>query len=181
MQSALLFKWRGSCGKGKLPVRGGRSWTSGGVVPMVIAALLSLLSISAAAHIFFLIAYVRTRDESYLRKFLNTAVINVIIACACIFIGIFRPALVRAIDGPTLMWLMSGIIMMLMALLQISIFMKVRARASLPEYYHYNYFGKKVLNPSVLKAVDVVLFFLSLPFLIVAGAYFVARIVRQLL
>jgi hypothetical protein len=140
-----------------------------------------MLSMSAAAHIFFLIAYVRTRDEGYLRKFLDTAVVNVIIACACIFIGIFRPALIRVVDGPTLMWLMSGIIMMLMALLQISIFMKVRARARMPEYYHYNYFGKKVLDPSVLKAVDVLLFFLSLPFLIVAGAYFVARIVRQLI
>lgn len=147
---------------------------------MVIAALLSLLSISAAAHIFFLIVYVRTSDESYLRKFLNTAVINVIIACSCIFIGIFRPDMIRAIDGPTLMWVMSGIIMVLMLLLQVSIFMKVRARARLPEYYHYNFFGKKVLNPSVLKAVDVLLFFLSLPFLIVAGAYFVARIVRRL-
>jgi hypothetical protein len=140
-----------------------------------------MLSMSAAAHIFFLIAYVRTRDEGYLRKFLDTAVVNVIIACACIFIGIFRPALIRVVDGPTLMWLMSGIIMMLMALLQVSIFMKVRARAQLPAYYHYNYFGKKVLDPSVLKAVDVLLFFLSLPFLIVAGAYFVARIVRQLI
>ncbi len=147
---------------------------------MAIAALLSLLSMSAAAHIYFLIAYVRTRDEGYLGKFLNTAVINVIIACACIFIGIFRPAMVRDIDGPTLMWLMSGLIMGVMALLQVSIFMKVRARARLPEYYHYNYFGKKVLNPSVLKAVDVLLFFLSLPFLVVAGAYFVARIIRQL-
>lgn len=147
---------------------------------MVIAALLSLLSISAAAHIFFLIQHVRTRDEGCLKKFLNTAVINVIIACACIFIGIFQPAMIRDIDGSTLMWLMSGIIMMLMALLQVSIFMKVRARARLTEYYHYNYFGKKVLNPSVLKAVDVLLFFLSLPFLIVAGAYFTARIISQL-
>ena len=146
---------------------------------MVIAALLSLLSISSASHIFFLIAYVRSHDESYLRKFLDTAVINVILACACIFIGIFRPALVRAIDGPTLMWLISGIIMGLMALLQASIFMKVRARAQLPEYYHYNYFGKKVLNPSILKGVDVLLFFLSLPFLVVAGAFFVARIITH--
>jgi hypothetical protein len=147
---------------------------------MVIAALLSLLSISAAAHIYFLIMYVRTRDEGFLRKFLDTAVVNVIVACACIFIGIFSPAMIRDIDGPTLVWLMSGIIMMLMALLQVSVFMKVRARSRMPEYYHYNYFGKKVLNPSVLKAVDVLLFFLSLPFLIVAGAYFVARVVRRL-
>jgi hypothetical protein len=147
---------------------------------MVIAALLSLLSISSASHIYFLIAYVRSHDESYLRKFLDTAVINVIIACACIFIGIFSPALIREIDGPTLMWLMSGIIMGLMMLLQVSMFMKVRARARMPEYYHYNYFGKKVLNPSVLKAVDVLLFFLSLPFLVVAGAYFVARIIKHL-
>jgi hypothetical protein len=148
---------------------------------MVIAALLSLLSISAASHIYFLIAYVRSRDESFLRKFLDTAAVNVVLACACIFIGIFRPAQVSEIDGQMLMWLMSGMIMGLMALLQVSIFMKVRARAQMPEYYHYNYFGKKVLNPSVLKAVDVVLFFLSLPFLLVAGAYFVACIVRNLI
>ncbi len=145
---------------------------------MLIIVLLLLLSISSTAHIYFLITYIRSHNERYLKKFINTAVTNVIIAGICIIIVIFKPRTINEMDSSTLAWLMSGTLMAAMLLLQVSIFNRVRRRARLPEYYHYNHFGKRVLNPSVVRSVEVVLFFLSVPFFLIAGAFFVARAIK---
>lgn len=148
---------------------------------MVLIILLLLLSVTFTVHIYYLIAYVRTHRERFLRRFLDTTVINVIIAGICIVISIFRPSKIDEIDSSVLIWLMSGTLMTAIILLQISIFARVRHRAGLPEYYHYNYFGKKVLNPSVVSLYDLLMFFLSLPFFLIAGAYFVARAIKYFL
>ncbi|MBN1498360.1 MAG: hypothetical protein JXA07_16430 [Spirochaetes bacterium] len=148
---------------------------------MAIIVLLLLLCISFTAHIFYLIAYVRSHNEHYLRRFLDTTVVNVVTAGLCIVLAIFRPAKIDEIDGSVLVWLMSGALMTAIMLLQASIFARVRRRAKLPEYYHYNYFGKKVLKPSVLGAYELLFFFLSLPFFLIAGAYFIARAIKLFL
>jgi hypothetical protein len=145
---------------------------------VVLITLLLLLCISFTLHVYFLIAYVRSHDEHYLRKFLDTTVTNVIITGICIVIVIFKPHAINEMDSSVLIWFMSGVMMVAMVLLQVSIFIRVRRRARLPEYYHYNYFGKKILNPSVVRPHEVLFFFLSVPFFLVAGAYFAARAIK---
>ncbi|HPV39574.1 MAG TPA: hypothetical protein PKX40_00235 [Spirochaetota bacterium] len=145
---------------------------------MAVITLLLLLCISFIIHIYCLVAYVRSRDERYLRRFIDTTVTNVILAGCCIVIAIFRPRAINEVDSSVLIWLMSGTMMAAMVLLQASVFSRVRRRARHPEYYHYNHFGKKVLNASAVKPYEVLFFFLSVPFLLVAGAYFVARSIK---
>jgi hypothetical protein len=77
-----------------------------------------------------------------------------------------------------LLWFMSGLFMIFTLALQISIFIRISYRIKLPENYHYNFFGKKVYHPSILKTKEIVLFFLSIPVLLIAGSYFVARLIR---
>lgn len=145
---------------------------------MLVVLLLTILCISIAFHIYYLIRYVRMRTESYLRKYINTAVINLVTAGICIIIAIFYPDEIQKIRGPLLMWLISGVLMILTLLLQASIFVRVYRRSKLPEHYHYNFFGKKVLHSSVAHPIEVALFFASIPMFLVAGAYFVARFIR---
>ena len=130
------------------------------------------------SHIYYLVSYVKTRVDKYFRRFLNTAGINLFLAGICIVIAIFDPEEIRKIQGPLLIWFTSGLFMILTLALQISIFIRVWHRIKLPENYHYNFFGKKVYHPSTLKTKEILLFFLSMPLLLVSGAYFVARLIR---
>ena len=138
-----------------------------------------LLLIAIVVHIYFFIKFIQTRVEKYLWRFLTTAGVNVVIAGAAIVIAINKPDEIRQIQIPMLLWFMSGVMMFLMLALQTSIFLRVYRRAKLPENYHYNYFGKKVRHPSTVKPTEVVMFFSSMPLLVLSGAYFVAKIIRM--
>jgi demethoxyubiquinone hydroxylase (CLK1/Coq7/Cat5 family) len=63
-------------------------------------------------------------------------------------------------------------------MIQISILKEIYLRSQEPENFHYNFFGKKVLHPSVVKPSFLLAFLFSMPFLLLAGAYFVARLIN---
>jgi hypothetical protein len=113
-----------------------------------------------------------------MRKYINTTVINLFTAGICIIIAIFKPEEIQKIRGPLLMWFMSGAFMIMTLALQVSIFIRIYRRSKIPDHYHYNFFGRKVLHSSVAKPTEVALFFSSIPMFLVAGAYFVARFIR---
>lgn len=148
---------------------------------MLIVLLLLLLFISIIFHIYYLTRYVRERTESYLRKYINTAAINIFIGGTCIIIAIFKPDEIQKLKAPLLLWFMSGSFMIMTFALQTSIFIRVYRRSKLPEHYHYNFFGKKVLHSSVATPIEMALFFASIPMFLVAGAYFAARFIRLFL
>ncbi|HOD15547.1 MAG TPA: hypothetical protein PK307_15345 [Spirochaetota bacterium] len=145
---------------------------------MVVVILLSVLCLSFSVHLFYLIRYIRFRHEVYLSRFIDTTVINVVVSGVCIVIAIFMPEEIRKIEVNVLMWGISGFLMSIMFMLQIMIFIRVYRRSQMPQHYHYNFFGKKVLHGTVATPVEVALFFGSIPFLLGSGAYFVARLVR---
>jgi len=145
---------------------------------LIVVLLLTILCLSIVLHVIYLLKYIRIRTESYLRKYINTAAVNLVTAGICIVIAIFYPEEIRKIQGPNLIWLVSGVFMILTLVLQTSIFVRVYRRSKLPEHYHYNFFGKKVLHSSVARPMEVALFFASIPMFLVAGAYFVARFIR---
>ena len=140
--------------------------------------VLLLLFISILSHIYYLISFAKTHIEKYFHRFLDTTVLNLILGGICIILAIFKPDEIRKIKDPRVVWFMSGLLMILTLAFQISIFIKVSHRSKLPENYHYNFFGKKVHHPSTLKSIEIVLFFSSLPVLLVAGAFFIARLIR---
>jgi hypothetical protein len=148
---------------------------------VIVILLLSLLFISFSIHIYYLIRYVRTHNESCLWGFIDTTVINVFLAGVSILILVFKPEKIKTMDTALLMWFISGLMMTLVLIFQLSIFSRVLRRSKLPEYYHYNFFGKKILNPSVVKPMEVALFIVSMPFFLVSGAYFVARFIKLFL
>jgi hypothetical protein len=143
-----------------------------------VILLLITLCISIIFHVYYLFVYVKSRDEKYLNKFINTAVINLLAAGITIIIAIFKPEEIKKIRGPLFIWFLSGVLMILTVAMQSAIFVRIYRRAKLPEHYHYNFFGRKVLHSSVVKPMEIAIFFASIPLLLVAGAYFVARLIR---
>jgi hypothetical protein len=148
---------------------------------MLVTSLILLLFLSFALHINTVIQYVIKKEKKYIKYFLNTAILNIIAAFSIIFVAIKNPEAVRAVNMKYLLWAISGLLLVLTLSLKISIFKRVYARAQQPEHYHLNFFGKKVLHPTVITKFEFTLFLASVPFFLLAGAYFVARMINMIL
>jgi len=145
---------------------------------MIITVLLIALFLSFLGHIFALVTYVTRKSERSLRTFIKTTISNVILAGTCIVLFMSRPDLMFEVDVQKLVWLMSGFIMFTTLGVKIRIFIRIYKRAQNPEHYHVNFFGKKVLHSSVVNRIELAIFFGTIPFFLMSGAYFIARLVN---
>ena len=145
---------------------------------MIITLLLIALFLSFLGHIYSLVTYVTTRSERSLRAFVKTTMSNIMIAGACIVLFMSRPDLLFQVDVPKLLWIISGFIMVVTLMVKIKIFIRIYRKAQDPENYHINFFGKKVLHSSVVSRIELAVFFGTIPFFLMSGAYFIARLVN---
>ncbi len=145
---------------------------------MIVPLLLLFLQISFTLHVYFLIQYVIKLEKVYLRRFINTAVSNILLAGCLTVMAIFRPDSIRYVNLKLLLWIMSGLVMIIMLLVKISILRNIYRRSKDPVNYHLNFFGKKVLHSSVVLQGEIYIFFFTIPFFLFAGAYFLARLLN---
>ncbi len=145
---------------------------------MIVVFLFSALFVSVLLHIFYLVRYVQSRNEIYLKRYLITTLTNVLISGFLIYFALAMPREIRQVDYSIVWWLISGFIMVMMLIVQVIIFRRTYLRSKLPEHFHLNFFGKKVLHGSVLKPLELWIFFGTIPFLLLCGAYFVAKLIR---
>ena len=145
---------------------------------MIFTIILLFLFFSFLAHIVSLFNYVTKKSERSLRTFIKTAISNVVLSIVSIVLVLKRPDLFAKVDVILLSWLMSGVIMFFCLILKIKIFVNIYKRSQLPENYHYNFFGKKVLHSTVVSKIEIALFFGTLPFFVTAGSYFMARVMN---
>lgn len=148
---------------------------------MAIRILLVLLQISFTVHIYFLIQYVLRREGRFLRRFINTAISNIVLAGALTILVIFRPDLIRNINLQFLLWIMAGLIMIIMIMIKATILRNMYRRSKDPANYHFNFFGKKVLHSKVVLQEEIYIFLFTIPFFLFCGAYFFARLINLLM
>ncbi|HOP30518.1 MAG TPA: hypothetical protein PKZ64_13190 [Spirochaetota bacterium] len=122
--------------------------------------------------------YVTKRSEGSLKTFINTTLSNVILAGTCIVVFITKPHLLKDINLVMLSWIMSGLVMFVTLSIKIKIFITVYRRAKDPSNYHLNFFGKKVLHSTVVKKMEMAMFFGTVPFFLLSGSYFMARLIN---
>lgn len=148
---------------------------------MIIIILLLLLLMSFCIHIFFLVLYVTRVQKKHLQWFINTAVTNILLAGCITFLVAWKPTLIRNVDPAFTLWLISGLVLIITLGLKISLFKRLYRNMQDPKNYHLNFFGKKVLHPGAVSKVDMLVFFMTMPFFLMAGAYFVARLVNLIM
>ena len=144
---------------------------------MVIYTLLFCLLTSFTFHILIIVMYIKNKDKIYLFWFLATVALNMGIAMALIILALTKPHLIRQLNLKYFFWLLSGFVTILLLCIKIAIFRNVYRRAQDPKWYHVNYFGKKVYEKGVVKQVEFIGVFLSLPFVLIIGAFFVSRLI----
>lgn len=142
---------------------------------MIISALLLGFFISFLVHIFALVTYVTKKSNRSLKTYLITTFTNIGLAGACIVLIFMKPDMAKEVDLKFLTWLMSGIILVITIVIKVEVFRRIYRRIKDPSNYHVNFFGKKVLHASVVSRLEIAVFFGTVPFFLMAGAYFVAR------
>lgn len=145
---------------------------------MIFSIIILSLFFSFTCHLVSLFNYVTKKSEKSLRNFIKTAISNVVLAIVCIVLAFKRPDLIAKIDIRFITWVMAGLIMFFTLIVKIRIFVNIYRRSKLPENYHLNFFGKKVLHSTVVSKMEIVIFFGTMPFFLMSGAYFMARLMN---
>ena len=145
---------------------------------MAIIILFLVLFVSLAFHLIYLVRYIQTRSPELLQKYIVTTMSNVVLSGALIFVALYKPEQLQRIKFSLMMWLLNGLLMLLTFISQMVILRRIYQRSKMPENYHYNFFGKKVLHPGVLKPTELAAFFASIPLFLFTGAYFIAKLIR---
>jgi hypothetical protein len=148
---------------------------------MIIYTLLFCLLTSFAFHILIIVMYIKNKDNIYLFWFIATVALNMGIALALIILALTKPHLIRQLNLKYFFWLLSGFVTILLLCFKVAIFRNVYRRAQDPAWYHVSYFGKKVYEKGVVKQAEFIGIFLSLPFFLIIGAFFVSRLITVIL
>lgn len=148
---------------------------------MIIYTLFFCLLTSFTLHAVIIALYIKNKDTIYFLWFIATVILNMAIALALITISLTRPDLVRQLNLKFFFWLLSGFVTLLLLCIKIAIFRNIYKRSKDPKWYHFNHFGKKVFEKGIVKQVEFLGIFGSLPFFLFIGAYFVSRLLNMFL
>ncbi|MCP4132377.1 MAG: hypothetical protein GY754_15505 [bacterium] len=148
---------------------------------MIATILLLLLIGSFSTHLLFVILYVAQRSKKSFNGFVITGGSNVLIMISLSIVAMSKPEFIQEIDLAFILWVTSGIVMCGTLILKINVFRKVHKRTKDPNFYHMNHFGKKVYKEDLVKKSEFLTMILSIPFFLLIGAYFVAKLINWIL
>lgn len=144
---------------------------------MIIYLLFFCLLTSFTCHIVIIVLYVKSRDNRFFYWFIATVALNMTIAGALIIVTLTKPELIRTLNLKMFFFLLSGFMTFLLLAIKITIFRNVYLRSKDPKWYHISFFGKKVYEKGIVKQVEFLGIFGTLPFFLVVGAFFVSRLI----
>ncbi len=148
---------------------------------MIIYTLFFCLLTSFTLHAVIIALYIKNKDKIYFYWFIATVVMNMAIALALIVISLSRPELIRQLNLKFFFWLLSGFVTLLLLSIKIVIFRNIYKRSKDPKWYHFNHFGKKVFEKGIVKQIEFLGIFGTLPFFLIIGAFFVSRLINMML
>lgn len=139
-------------------------------------AMVICFQTSVLVHIHSMVGYISTKKMNYFKRFMFTAVTNTLVGISVAILVVLDREIIRLIKLDQMMVLESGIIFIYMLFIKGSIAVRIYRRMKDPAFYHISYFGKKVYEKKVVDPKEIMTFFITLPFTLFAGAYFVVRI-----
>jgi len=148
---------------------------------MFISILIITLSFSFSLQILVIVQYLSTKSKSYYNAFLGTFIINTILMVITSIVIFKEPAAFSKIDVKFILWIVSGFVLMFIIFIKVNIIIRIYKRSKDPQFYSINFFGKKVYEKGIIKPYEFVTLFLTMPFFLLVGSYFVARLINMLL
>lgn len=148
---------------------------------MFISILLITLSFSFCLQIMVIFQYLSTKSESYYKIFLGTFIINTILMVISSVAILRDSSTFTKIDVKFILWIISGFILIFILFIKVSTIIKIVKRTKDPQFYSINFFGKKVYEKGIIKPYEFLTLILTMPFFLMVGAYFLARLFNILL
>jgi hypothetical protein len=145
---------------------------------MIIYGLLLLLIASFTFHIVIIILYIKSRDRIFFYWFIAAVVMNLGISLALAVIALTKPLIIKQVKLSVFLWLLSGFIAVLLLIIKLMIFRNIYRRMKDPNWYHLNYFGKKVYERGIIRQEEFLGIFVTFPFFLITGAFFISRLIH---
>jgi hypothetical protein len=146
---------------------------------VALIALCIALQTSIFIHIYCLVGYVSTKTMTYFRYFMITVATNVLFSIVIAMIVAVDPRILKGIKLDAVWFLEAGLIFTYFMAVKIRITWVIISRLKDPANYHLNHFGKKIYNTTIVNFREVMTYFVTFPFTLMAGAYFVVRIIQM--
>jgi hypothetical protein len=136
------------------------------------------LQTSVIFHLYSLTGYIATKKMDYFRSFMITAVSNMLISIAVASLVMLDQKILSGIKMDAILLLESGLLFIYMMTIKIRVTMIIIRRVRDPKNYHFSHFGKKIYNTTVVDFKEVITYFVTFPFTMMAGAYFIVKIIK---
>jgi hypothetical protein len=146
---------------------------------IILIAIAIALQTSIVIHIYCLIGYISTKQMAYFRYFMITVITNMILCISLAAIVMNDQRVLQGINMEAVYILESGLVFVYMMTIKIRVTVVIIKRLRDPKNYHFSHFGKKIYNTSIVNFQEVATYFITFPFTLMAGAYFVVRMMRM--
>lgn len=142
---------------------------------VLLIALGIALQTSLVIHVVSLIGYLMTKKMNHFKNFMITAVSNVSLSiCIAAFVAIDQ-SVIQGFRIEGIFILESGMLFFYMLAVKVRVTIGVIRRARDPSNYHFSHFGKKIYHTSIIDYKELITYFITFPFTLMAGAYFVVK------
>lgn len=138
--------------------------------------LLIYLQISVFVHILFIVSYISEKSSFSFRGFLLTTLTNFVIGMVILVVMMRDPDVIRRFTLGPVLFIESGVVFVLLIFLKILITVRIFKRMKNPENWDISFFGKRVYKKQVVKKGELATYFLTLPFTLISGAYFLVNL-----
>lgn len=145
---------------------------------IIFIGLAIALQTSLIFHVYSLIGYISSKKMEYFRLFMITAVSNMLISVAVASLVMIDQKITSGIKMDSILLLESGLLFIYMMAIKIRVTLIIIKRVRDPKNYHFSHFGKKIYNTTVVDFKEVLTYFVTFPFTMMAGAYFIVKIIR---
>ncbi|TFH42226.1 MAG: hypothetical protein E4G96_03880 [Chrysiogenales bacterium] len=107
-----------------------------------------------------------------------TAGTNIILSIGVATIVVINPKIMSGINLDLVFILESGMLFLYMLAIKIRLTIIIIHRVKNPENFHLSHFGKKIYHTTVVDFKELMTYFLTLPFTMMAGAYFIVKMMK---
>ncbi|HOK02245.1 MAG TPA: hypothetical protein PKX79_10055 [Spirochaetota bacterium] len=101
---------------------------------------------------------------------------NFAIGLSILYVLTKEPLVLKRFSFAPFLIIESGLVFSFLILLKVWITLRIWRRMKDPENYDISFFGKKVYKQDVVKKGELAAYFLTLPFTLISGAYFLVNI-----
>lgn len=142
----------------------------------LLIGLLVALQVSLAIHIQSLVGYIWKKTMVYFRGFIITSITNSMVGITLAIYVLMDREVLAGLNIDRILVLETGVLFAFMLGQKVRVTIQIIRRLRNPESYHVNHFGRKVYHGSIVEGKELAVYFLTMPFTLIAGAYFFAKL-----